>query len=283
MKLVKFTYEGRSSQGVIVGDSIAVLGPWHTADTLHAPFSLPSCSADDINDQLKSAQEHIPLSSVQLLPPIAPTSKIICLGFNYKSHIEETIGEEHKFPALFSRWPDTLVGQDVPLTRPSASETYDFEGEFAIVIGKGGRRIAYDAAADHVLGYSCFFDGSIRVYQKHSVTAGKNFPRSGSMGPWIVTGPEISNLPKTFKMETRINGQSVQSTTGDLMVFDVPTIISYVSEFTPLSPGDVIATGTPGGVGAKRTPPLWLKDGDAVEVEISGIGTLRNTIKNEDV
>ncbi len=279
MKLVKFAYEGRSSEGVIIDDSIVVLGPWHTGPH---PFSLPSRSTEEINSQLKSARERIPLSSAQLLAPISPTSKIICLGFNYKSHIEETIGEEHKFPALFSRWPDTLVGQDAVLTRPCASETYDFEGEFAIIIGKGGRRISPEAATDHVAGYSCFFDGSIRAYQKHSVTAGKNFPNSGSMGPWIVSGPEISNLPTTFRMETRINGQSVQSTTGDLMVFDVPTIIAYVSEFTPLSPGDVIATGTPGGVGAKRTPPLWLKDGDAIEVEISGIGTLRNIIKNED-
>ena len=282
MKLVKFEYKGKYAQGIIADNTIAVIGEWHSGNPYNTPFSLPSQPTEELIALANSAQEHVPLAQAQLLAPISPTSKIICLGYNYKSHIEEVIGQEHEHPTLFARWPDTLVGHDHPLTRPLASDTYDFEGEFAIVIGKHGRRISPNRAQDHVFGYSCFFDGSIRAYQKHSVTAGKNFPGSGSMGPWIVAGPETSTLADTFKMTTRINHKVVQSTSGELMVFDVPTIIAYVSEFTSLSPGDVISTGTPGGVGALRTPPLWLKDQDAIEVEISGIGTLRNTIRQEE-
>ncbi len=281
MRLVKFEYQGRSGQGVVLDEEIVPLGAWSDAPASQAPFPLPSLGPEELERLTGKVSDRIPLASVQLSAPVAPTSKIILLGFNYKAHIEETTGVENEFPPLFARWSDSLVGHEGRLVRPLASETYDFEGEFALVIGKGGRRIPRDSALDHVLGYTCFFDGSVRSYQKHSVTAGKNFPDSGAMGPWIVTGAENDADPSAFSLETRVNGNTVQSATGDLLIFDIPRIISYVSEFTCLSPGDVIATGTPGGVGARRNPPLWLKPGDTVEVEISGIGVLRNTVSAE--
>jgi len=283
MKLVKFKYEGRSGQGVVRGDRIIPVGASVNGPVYSAPFDLPSLTAEELDAAVRDGGAPIPLASVQLAAPIAPTSKIICLGFNYKAHIEETTGPEGEFPPLFARWPDSLIGHQGQLVRPLASETFDFEGEFALVIGKGGRRIPQERALDHVLGYSCFFDGSIRAFQKHSVTAGKNFPGSGSMGPWIVAGSERDAVPQAFSLETRVNGDTVQTTTGDLLIFDISQIISYVSTFTDLAPGDVIATGTPGGVGSRRNPPLWLKPGDTVEVEISGIGVLQNTVKAEEV
>src|SRR5215471_4529449 len=166
------------------------------------------------------------------------------------------------------------------MIRPAVSQSFDFEGELAVVIARGGRHIAVERALDHVAGYTCFVDGSVRDYQKFSVTSGKNFPATGPLGPWIVTTDEIAD-PGRLMLTTRLNGQEVQKSATDLLIYSVPQIIAFCSQFTPLVPGDVIATGTPEGVGHRRNPPLWMKPGDVLEVEISDIGTLRNRVVDE--
>jgi len=183
-------------------------------------------------------------------------------------------------PSMFARLVDTLVGHEGEMIRPTVSACFDFEGELAIVIGRAGRHIRPERALDHVAGYTCFVDGSVRDYQKFSVTSGKNFPATGPLGPWIVTTDEITD-PARLMLTTRLNGQEVQKSATDLLIYSVPQIIAFCSEFTPLVPGDVIATGTPEGVGHRRNPPLWMKPGDVLEVEISGIGTLRNRVVDE--
>lgn len=219
------------------------------------------------------------LEDVCLLPPIPNPNKMLIVGWNYRGHAEETNKEIPSEPTVLARWPDTMVGHNTPLLKPLSSETYDFEGELAVVIGRAGRRIPREDAADYIFGYTCCMEGSIREYQKMSPTAGKNFYHSGAIGPWIVTADEMSYDNQS--MRTYLNSEVVQETNTGLMVYDVPEIISHISEFTPLSPGDVIITGTPEGVGAKRNPPLWMKEGDVVEVEISGIGKLINTVIQE--
>ena len=220
------------------------------------------------------------LAQVQFLPAIPNPEKILCAGINYRSHAAETGRELPKQPSMFIRLANTLTGQDGEMIRPSVSEHFDFEGELAIVIGRGGRHIPVARALDHVAGYTCFVDGSVRDYQKFSVTSGKNFPGTGPLGPWIVTTDEIPD-PTRLTLTTRLNGAEVQKSGTDLLIYSVPQIIAFCSDFTPLVPGDVIATGTPDGVGHRRTPPLWMKPGDVLEVEISGIGTLRNRVVDE--
>jgi 2-keto-4-pentenoate hydratase/2-oxohepta-3-ene-1,7-dioic acid hydratase in catechol pathway len=181
---------------------------------------------------------------------------------------------------MFVRFTDTLVGHDGEMIRPTVSDNSDFEGELALVIGKGGRHVKAENALDHVAGYTCFVDGSVRDYQKFSVTSGKNFPGTGPFGPWIVTTDEIPD-PSKLTLTTRLNGTQVQYSPTDLLIYSIPQIIAFCSDFTTLSPGDVIATGTPEGVGHSRKPPLWMKAGDVLEVEISSIGTLRAHIVDE--
>jgi len=206
--------------------------------------------------------------------------KILCAGINYRSHAAETGRELPKQPSMFIRFTDTLVGHGGAMIRPTVSDNFDFEGELAVVIGKAGRHIKAEHALDHVAGYTCFVDGSVRDFQKFSVTSGKNFPGTGPLGPWLVTTDEIPD-PSQLTLTTRLNGNTVQHDTTDHMIFDVATIIEYLSTVTWLEPGDVIATGTPDGVGMGRKPPLWMKGGDKVEVEISGIGTLGVNVVDE--
>jgi 2-keto-4-pentenoate hydratase/2-oxohepta-3-ene-1,7-dioic acid hydratase in catechol pathway len=181
---------------------------------------------------------------------------------------------------MFIRLANTLTGHEGEMIRPAVSQSFDFEGELAVVIARGGRHIPVERALEHVAGYTCFVDGSVRDYQKFSVTSGKNFPATGPLGPWIVTTDEIDD-PRRLMLTTRLNGQEVQKSATDLLIYSVPQIIAFCSQFTPLAPGDVIATGTPEGVGHRRNPPLWMKPGDVLEVEISGIGTLRNRVVDE--
>lgn len=280
MKIVKFYFKNLFGEGVVDGNQVRVAHLSDASDAHLSPFTLPSRTHAEISDLLAASGRSIPLGEVNLLPPIHPASKLICLGFNYKAHVEETHADIGEAPALFARWHDSIVGHGSDVLLPPESDTFDFEGEIAVVIGRAGRRISPEAATGHVFGYTCFFDGSIRAYQKHSPTAGKNFPSSGSLGPWIMTVDEAGD-PAAFGLETYVAGEQMQSTRGDLMIFGVADVISYVSKFTHLSPGDVIATGTPGGVGAKRTPPRWLKPGEEVEVRISPIGSLKNTVVRE--
>lgn len=225
---------------------------------------------------------HFGLGDVVLLPVIPNPGKILCVGLNYATHVAETGREQKEHPAIFHRWADTLIADGQPLICPPETARFDYEGELAVVIGKGGRRISREAAMDHVAGYSVFQDGSVRDWQRHNIqfTPGKNFPGTGGFGPALVTPDEVSDLGSQ-RVQTRLNGQLVQDQPVSDMIWDIPAVIEYCSTFTELHAGDVIATGTPGGVGDKRNPPLYMKGGDRVEVSIGVIGTLTNPVIDE--
>jgi len=221
------------------------------------------------------------LKSVKLLAPIPRPRKLICVGLNYRDHAAEASFEVPTFPTLFGRFRSSLIGHGAPLVKPSLSDQFDFEGEMVAVIGKGGRDIPRDQALDHVIGYSVFNDGSLRDYQMKTPqwTAGKNFDGTGAFGPWLVTADEVPAGAQGLKIETRLNGDVVQSASTTDMVFDVAELVTILSTFMTLDPGDVIVTGTPAGVGMARTPQLWMKDGDICEIEVEGIGLLRNRVE----
>jgi 2-keto-4-pentenoate hydratase/2-oxohepta-3-ene-1,7-dioic acid hydratase in catechol pathway len=221
-------------------------------------------------------------SDVTLLPPVADAQKIICVGLNYADHIAEMNRPTPEQPVIFTRFNDTLVGSGEEIVAPKASEQFDYEGEFTIVVGKGGRRIPADRALEHVFGYTIMNDGSVRDYQRHThqFTPGKNFPRSGSLGPEIVTADEFGPVGAQ-RITTRINGEVVQESSLDQLVFGVADLIAYCSQWTELAPGDLIATGTPGGVGDGHDPKRWLRAGETLEVEVEGVGVLRNPVVGE--
>lgn len=281
MKLVSFRHRGRSSYGVADGGTIrdigAVLGA--TAPTLRALLSGPGL--DGVRHALATAPQ-LALADIAFEPVIPDPGKILCIGINYASHIAETGRATPEKPMVFARYADSQVGHNQPMLRPFESEQLDFEGELAVIIGKTGRRIPAARAFDYVAGYSCYNDGSVRDWQRHTsqFTPGKTFPGTGGFGPWLVTTDEVPD-PSVLQIETRLNGDVMQKAPISDLVFDVPALVAYCSVFTTLNPGDVIVTGTTGGVGAFRKPPLWMKAGDVVEVEISGIGTLSNRIENE--
>ena len=222
------------------------------------------------------------LADLTLLPVIPNPDKIICVGLNYEDHVKETGRDHTENPTLFLRLADSQVGANQAMVRPRESTHFDYEAEIAVIIGKAGRRISEQDSWNHVAGYSCYNDGSIRDWQRHTsqFTPGKNFTATGAFGPWMVTADEIpANTLMT--LTGRLNGQEVQRSTTAHMIFKIPELIRYISSFTHLQPGDVIVTGTPGGVGAKRTPPLWMKPGDTVEIEIDKVGILKNTIADD--
>ncbi len=222
------------------------------------------------------------LGDVTFLPVVPDPEKIICVGINYASHVKETGREMPEKPMIFARFASSQVGHMQPMIRPRISERFDFEGELAVVIGREARYVAPGDALGHVAGYSCYNDGSIRDWQRHSTqfTPGKNFPATGAFGPWMASADAVGDV-RELSLTTRVNGEATQQATLDDLIFDIPTLISYCSQFTPLRPGDVIITGTTGGVGAFREPPLWLRPGDEVTVEISRIGMLRNPVAAE--
>ncbi len=208
-------------------------------------------------------------------------TRILCVGVNYRPHIKEMGRQIPDYPVVFVRFPESLVGPGEAIVRPRVSEQFDFEGEVAVVIGKPARHVSRDDAYEYIAGYRCFMDGSIRDWQRHTpqFTAGKNFDRSGAIGP-VTPADEIAD-PAALQLTTRVNGELMQEGCVADLVFDIPALVEYCSTFTELRPGDVIATGTPGGVGAARTPPVWLRDGDVVEVEITDVGILRNPVRDE--
>jgi 2-keto-4-pentenoate hydratase/2-oxohepta-3-ene-1,7-dioic acid hydratase in catechol pathway len=279
MKLASYLADGKSCFGAVVDDGVITLGGKLGYATLRDALAAPDGLAA-IRQAVKDTRPDRKLADVKLLPVIPNPEKILCAGINYRSHAAETGRELPKQPSMFIRFTDTLTGHEGEMIRPSVSQHFDFEGELAVVIGRGGRHIPVDRALEHVAGYTCFVDGSVRDYQKFSVTSGKNFPGTGPLGPWLVTTDEIPD-PTKLTLTTRLNGQEVQHSGTDLLIYSVPKIIAFCSDFTALSPGDVIATGTPEGVGHRRTPPLWMKAGDVLDVEISGIGTLRSHVIDE--
>ena len=276
MRLVSFRHADASKFGVFVDGGIVDLSArWPSLRDAIAAKGLA-----DVAAATRNAAADFSLDEVELLPVIPNPDKILCVGLNYASHVGEVGRALPTVPSIFSRLHNTLVPHGGNIIRPSASTNFDFEGELAIVIGERCRHVPRAQALSVIAGYTCFLDVSVRDFQKHSVTAGKNFPGTGPLGPWMVTTDVIPD-PQTLTLVTRLNGAEVQRDTTDHMIFDVATIIEYVSTFTVLEPGDVIATGTPDGVGLGRKPPLWMKGGDKLEVEISGIGTLQVNVVDE--
>jgi len=277
MKLASYRLDGQDTYGAVVGDGVVTLG------SRNHPTLRDALAAGALGELRAAATGKTPdrkLADITWLPVIPNPAKILCVGINYKSHAEETGRDTMANPQMFLRLTNTLVGHDGEMIRPRVSTHFDFEGELAAIIGKGGRHIKESDALAHVAGYTCFVDGSVRDYQKHSVTSGKNFIGTGPLGPWLATSDEIPD-PTKLTLTTRLNGQEMQRSGTDMLIYSIPKIISYVSDFTPLEPGDIIATGTPAGVGHRRNPPVWMKAGDVLEVEITGIGTLRSRIVDE--
>jgi 2-keto-4-pentenoate hydratase/2-oxohepta-3-ene-1,7-dioic acid hydratase in catechol pathway len=281
MKLVAYQYEGKAGYGVLSGDRIAVPGKDFLERYPDIRSVLDGAALPKLQDLLASAPATLALADVTPLPPLANPRKIFCVGLNYKSHVAETKRPDADHPAIFVRFADSLIADGMPLRYPSGkSEKFDFEGELAVVIGTGGDDIAEADAMAHIAGYACFNDATVRDWQRHTHqwTPGKNFPGTGAFGPALVTADEIADITQSV-LTTRLNGTVMQQAPLSDLIFTLPVIISYLSTFTRLSPGDVIATGTPGGVGDRREPPLYMKPGDTVEVEISGIGLLQNTVQ----
>jgi 2-keto-4-pentenoate hydratase/2-oxohepta-3-ene-1,7-dioic acid hydratase in catechol pathway len=281
MKLASFIARDHPSYGVVTDGGIIDMGRrlGKVLPTLRA--AIAGNALGDIGREATGARPDFALADIEMLPPIPDPDKIICIGLNYRAHAAEAGVKVPENPSLFIPLTNTLVGDGGAMIMPRRSSDFDYEGELAVVIGKAGRHIAKAHALEHVAGYACFNDGSLRDYQfKHSVAVGKNFYATGGFGPWIATSEEIPD-PSKLTLATRLNETEVQHGTTDDLIFDVPSIIAYVSSFTPLVPGDVISTGTPHGVGFARKPPLWMKPGDTVEVEISRIGVLRNIIVAE--
>lgn len=280
MKLVSYSHNGEHSFGVLLEDKIvdakaACGGRYGTLQEVLAADELDSLKCFDAD-----AETFLNLDEVKLEKPIANPGKIICVGLNYRSHIEETGMDMPKYPTLFPRYNDSLVAAGEDLLRPRISEKYDFEGEMAVVIGKRAFQVAgREAALGHVAGFTCFNDGSVRDFQRHSTqfTPGKNFYHSGAVGPWMVTAEALGD-GSGLTLETRLNGEVMQHATTDELVFDVADLILYISQVMPLEPGDMISTGTTGGVGYVRNPRVFMQPGDEVEVEISGIGVLKNRV-----
>ena len=280
MKLASYWVDGHPAFGVVREDGVITIGERLGIRAA----SLKQALAEDILPQIAAAAARAKpdhkLADITFLPVIPDPELIACAGINYRSHASETGRDIPKQPSMFIRRANTLVGHAGAMVRPNVSTHFDFEGELAVVIGRCGRHITAAQALDHVAGYTCFVDGSVRDYQKFSVTAGKNFPATGPLGPWIVTGDEIPD-PTRLTLTTRLNGVEMQHSATDLLIYSIPQIVAFCSDFTDLAPGDVIATGTPEGVGHRRTPPLWMKPGDVLEVEITGIGVLRSRIVEE--
>lgn len=280
MRISSFVINERSTYGLMQGDQIREVSSGLRA---RYPDLRSLLQADSLAALERDAPQAIHAAdAVEFLPVIPNPDKLICVGVNYRPHIEEMGREVPDYPVVFVRFPGSLAGHDQPIQKPRVSPEYDFEGELAIVIGKPAHNVPREKAFDVIAGYCCFMDGSIRDWQRHTMqfTAGKNFIKSGASGPCLVTSDEISD-PEAMRLTTRVNGAIMQEGRISDLIFDIPRLIEYCSTFTELLPGDVIATGTPGGVGAGRDPKVWLQVDDVVEVEVSGIGCLRNQVQAE--
>jgi len=278
MKVASFTSDGRDSYGVETKNGIVEASPEFRAQY---PDLRAVLKADVLAELAVDANgESIDVASIEYLPTIPNPDKIICIGINYRPHLEEMGRSPPDHPVIFVRFAGGQVGHEQPIVKSRATEQYDFEGELGVVIGRPARHVSRDAAFEYIAGYTCFMDGTARDWQKHTTqfTPGKNFQHSGAMGPTLVSRDEVPDVTN-LALQTRVNGVVMQEGRLNELIFDIPNLIEYLSTFTELLPGDVIATGTPGGVGAARTPPVWLADGDEVAVDISGIGVLVNQVR----
>jgi 2-keto-4-pentenoate hydratase/2-oxohepta-3-ene-1,7-dioic acid hydratase in catechol pathway len=286
MKLLSLAMEGRESWGAVVGDHVTDLG----RALPHYPSLADFVGSADFarRDALAAAEKPaLALADITFLPVIPRPEKIVCAVRNYLDHHNEAVASGMKreiteFPPIFLRVWRSQVAHNAPVVRPKVSDNLDWEGELAVVIGKGGRHIPEAKAFDHVAGYSIYNDVSVRDWQRHAqqIASGKNFVGTGPFGPWLVTPDEIGD-PARLKLETRVNGRVEQKSDTSMLIFSIPRLINYCSTIFDLVPGDVIATGTPAGVGFTRKPPVFLKPGDVVEVEIENIGVLRNPVVDE--
>ena len=280
MRLASFETGDHRTYGLVDGNALREAGKDFRA---RYPDLRAALTAGTLGELAASASgPAIDTNRVRFLPLIPNPDKVICVGVNYRPHIEEMGRKVPEFPVVFVRFPGSQIGHGEALIRPGLSDQFDYEGELAFVIGKRARHVSRADALDYVAGYTCFMDGSVRDWQNHTpqFTAGKNFASSGSMGPWLVSSDEVPD-PAVLTLTTRLNGEIMQQGRVADLVFDIPRLIEYCSSFTELLPGDVIATGTPGGVGAARTPPRWLQAGDRVEVDIPGVGLLANSVADE--
>lgn len=284
MKLISFIHQGQATYGAVIGqDQVLHLGAHLGAQLgLEVP-DLQSLLAQGLLAQAQAlAASEVPtltLAELELLPVIPNPGKIICVGLNYHDHVRETGRELTESPALFLRVANSQVAHGQAIARPRESHRLDYEGEIAVIIGQGGRRISEAQSWQHIAGYSCYNDSSIRDWQVATTqwTAGKNFWRTGGFGPWMVTADEIAP-DQLMTLTTRLNGQVMQQATTAMLIHSIPRLINYISTVMPLEPGDVIVTGTPGGVGNKRNPQVFMKPGDVVDIEIDAVGVLRNTV-----
>ena len=280
MRLSTVKIAGRTTWGVVEGERFLDVGAALSAR--YADLKSAVAAGFDGVAEAAAAAAATPVDAVEWLPVIPNPDKILCVGLNYEMHRKETGRSEVENPTIFARYANSQTGHLAPIIRPKVSTELDFEGELAVIIGKPGRYIPYAEAMNHVAGYACYNDGSIRDFQRHThqFTPGKNFPDTGAFGPWMMTPDELGPLGE-LRLQTRLNGEVVQEATFSQMIFDIARQIEYCSAFTRLEAGDVIVSGTPGGVGAKRNPPLWMKPGDVVEVEVDRLGSLRNPIVDE--
>lgn len=276
MKIASFIFQGLRSFGIVKADGMVNLGC-----RLGGRFNdlKALLQADGLAEAARYANDSadVPMDAVTFLPVIEQPEKILCVGMNYADKRQE-FDQHNPAPTLFVRFPDSQTGHNTPVLKPHHSHEFDYEGELAVIIGKGGESIPSGEALRHVAGYSCYMDGSARDWQHSWFTAGKNWRQTGAFGPWMTTADEIPD-PQQLAIRTRLNGRVVQEDTTSSMIHKVAELIEYISTFTSLSPGDVIITGSPGGVGKKRNPPLFMYEGDRIEVEIEHIGHLSNVIR----
>ena len=282
MKFLSFTRMGKATFGAVSGQGIVPLGGRFDPRVNTLRDAIDQSRLIDAAEYAQERDAELSWADVTFLPVIPDPSKILCIGLNYQKHKIETGRPDADHPTVFTRFADSQVAHGQPMVKPASSERFDYEGEMAIIIGSGGRNIPMENALDHIAGYSCYNDGSVRNWQRHTsqFTPGKNFPATGSFGPYMVTPDEVGDY-KTLQIQTRLNGKILQDASLADLIFPLEDLISYCSAFTPLSPGDVIVTGTPGGVGDRRDPPVYMFDGDVIEVNIGCLGTLVNRITNE--
>ncbi|MFM0627606.1 fumarylacetoacetate hydrolase family protein [Paraburkholderia xenovorans] len=279
MRYVHFSPDGHQHLlGVLQGSTITSLGHATLEELLASGTNLTAYAKAELVKGTEYSAD-----SVSWLPPLARPGKIICVGLNYADHTKESHFEPQSYPTLFPRFDSSLIGHLAPMIRPLVSDSLDFEGEMAVILGGGGRHIPKARALECVAGYSIFNDGSIREYQFKAPqwTVGKNFDGTGAFGPTFVTADELPAGGAGLRLETRLNGKVVQAANTSDLIFDVATLIAIISEAITLAPGDVIVTGTPAGVGWAREPKLIMRDGDVCEVEIEGLGVLKNTVQDE--
>ncbi|MEA3135208.1 MAG: hypothetical protein QOG17_3054 [Gammaproteobacteria bacterium] len=281
------TFKSKGEEGIGILDSAGAVRGFLTSDQ-RFPGNLDKLigTSDDAlhaAGALLQSGKAFDQEKIDLLPPLSAAAKIICIGLNYAAHTQEGGFAPQTYPAVFTRFNSSLIGHRAPLLRPRVSDKLDYEGELVAVIGRGGRHIAKDAALSHVIGYSVFNDGSVRDYQMKTAqwTVGKNFDGTGAFGPYLVTADELPSGAAGLRLQTRLNGQTVQDANTSDLIFDVATLVSTLSEAFTLQRGDIIVTGTPSGVGFARKPPLYMKAGDVCEIEIEGVGTLVNPVVDE--